>query len=331
MSSSVRDAQAELQYYAALLAALVGAAAMQPGQLNTSTRPLGPLVPAAAFAVYSTVRHMCHTYMPSLPQLIHKAESTAVRTQLAELPAQLCDALLKASSAFEPLSVALHGNLARSQDVADTLSALEAAADKGPSADKQVTSTKARKTKQDSAAEMLAKWCGRARTMDKPLVAAVARLQLGAAGPYLTRTIDSVPDERVEFIPDRWQVGMLDAVDRRDSLLVVAPTSAGKTFVSYYTMRNVLRENKAARAVKSRVVFLMPTKALVLQTMGDLYLRYHNFIAHSTADAPMFATWTRDFRDENYAHAQILVTMPELLELKLTTPCNSAWCAFQYM
>lgn len=55
--------------------------------------------------------------------------------------------------------------------------------------------------------------------------------QLQYCGPYLDRSIDSAPDARVEFDPDGWQRRVLDGIDANKSLLVVAPTSAGKTFV----------------------------------------------------------------------------------------------------
>jgi hypothetical protein len=53
-------------------------------------------------------------------------------------------------------------------------------------------------------------------------------------GPYFDRDMDSQEDPRVQFRPDRWQVRVLDLLDRKSSLLVVAPTSSGKTFISFY-------------------------------------------------------------------------------------------------
>jgi hypothetical protein len=51
--------------------------------------------------------------------------------------------------------------------------------------------------------------------------------QLTHMGPRFIRKVDSSNDDRVSFMPDRWQKDMLDAVDRRESLLVIAPTSSG--------------------------------------------------------------------------------------------------------
>lgn len=57
--------------------------------------------------------------------------------------------------------------------------------------------------------------------------------QLLQAGPYMDRAMGSAPDHRVyDFEPDKWQREVLDQIDARGSLFVVAPTSAGKTFIS---------------------------------------------------------------------------------------------------
>jgi hypothetical protein len=59
------------------------------------------------------------------------------------------------------------------------------------------------------------------------------KLQLLHAGPYMDRSMGSAPDLRVRaFEPDKWQREVLDQIDARKSLFVVAPTSAGKTFIS---------------------------------------------------------------------------------------------------
>lgn len=60
--------------------------------------------------------------------------------------------------------------------------------------------------------------------------------QLQHCGPFLERSFDPAPDSRVSFVPDAWQRRVLDAIDVDKSLFVVAPTSAGKTFISFYAM-----------------------------------------------------------------------------------------------
>lgn len=67
--------------------------------------------------------------------------------------------------------------------------------------------------------------------------------QLLHCGPYMDRNLDSAPDSRVPFQPDGWQRRVLDDLDAQKSVFVVAPTSAGKTFISFYAMEKILRAN----------------------------------------------------------------------------------------
>lgn len=57
--------------------------------------------------------------------------------------------------------------------------------------------------------------------------------QLLYGGPFMDRSIDSAPDSRTpDFNPDSWQRDVLDQIDQKKSAFIVAPTSAGKTFIS---------------------------------------------------------------------------------------------------
>lgn len=84
--------------------------------------------------------------------------------------------------------------------------------------------------------------------------------QLRVFGEHMDRSFDSKPDSRVKFEPDKWQRDVLDRLDRDESVLVVAPTSAGKTFISYYAMKQVLTSSD-----DGILVYVAPTKALVTQ------------------------------------------------------------------
>jgi ATP-dependent RNA helicase DDX60 len=55
--------------------------------------------------------------------------------------------------------------------------------------------------------------------------------QLRFCGPYMEKSLDGKEDDRVQFIPDGWQRRVLDILDKNESVVAVAPTSAGKTFI----------------------------------------------------------------------------------------------------
>ena len=157
----------------------------------------------------------------------------------------------------------------------------------------------------------------RPSTSKKPTKQAIsyAEFQIKYASDYIIRDVGSAHDDRVSFIPDKWQIDMLNAVDSRTSLLVSAPTSSGKTFVSYYAIGKILKENKAKNAKKGRSVFVLPTKALVNQTSAEIYKRFGN----------IFAVFTRDQKDGNYETADILICVPQTLEILLFSPTSQKW------
>jgi replicative superfamily II helicase len=64
---------------------------------------------------------------------------------------------------------------------------------------------------------------------------------------------------------------LLDLVDDRKSALVIAPTSSGKTFISYYIFKVVLEEKSTDRPLEVQheypglVLYVCPSKQLVNQ------------------------------------------------------------------
>lgn len=103
--------------------------------------------------------------------------------------------------------------------------------------------------------------------------------QLDYCGPYMDRMLDAKPDARVSnFIPDGWQRKVLDQLDANKSVFVVAPTSAGKTFISFYAMEQVLRADN-----DGVLVFVAPTKALVNQIAAEVQGTYflHHKVKHT--------------------------------------------------
>eukprot|EP01122_Echinamoeba_exundans_P005175 TRINITY_DN15344_c0_g1_i1.p1 TRINITY_DN15344_c0_g1~~TRINITY_DN15344_c0_g1_i1.p1 ORF type:complete len:1714 (-),score=344.76 TRINITY_DN15344_c0_g1_i1:9-5150(-) len=140
------------------------------------------------------------------------------------------------------------------------------------------------------------------------------RFMLEHMGHLLKRKDSSGPDPRVGFVPDNWQKELLDVVDRRGSALVCAPTSSGKTFISYYCMEQVLREGPNGVAV-----FVSPTKALVNQVAAEVYARFGNLQSQYGDRSSVFGYFTRDYRYKPLK-CRVLVTVPECLEMLLLSP-----------
>ena len=101
-----------------------------------------------------------------------------------------------------------------------------------------------------------------------PLASSPKDFQLLYCGPYMDRNLDSAPDPRVPFEPDGWQRKVLDELDADKSIFVVAPTSAGKTFISFYAMERILRADD-----DSVLVYVAPTKALVNQIAAEIQVK----------------------------------------------------------
>ncbi|KAL6716555.1 hypothetical protein ACLMJK_006122 [Lecanora helva] len=147
----------------------------------------------------------------------------------------------------------------------------------------------------------------------------LTHFQLEYCGPYFDRNLDSAPDPRVPFHPDRWQRDVLDELDAEHSIFVVAPTSAGKTFISFYAMEKVLRADD-----DSVLVYVAPTKALVNQIAAEIQARFKKTYKH--AGKSTWAIHTRDYRINNPSGCQILVTVPHILQIMLLAPSNAkAW------
>ncbi|KAI0490371.1 hypothetical protein F4859DRAFT_520193 [Xylaria cf. heliscus] len=143
-----------------------------------------------------------------------------------------------------------------------------------------------------------------------------SEFQLGHCGPFLERTFDSRLDDRVPFEPDAWQRSVLDSIDANESLFIVAPTSSGKTFISFYAMEKVLRADN-----DGVLVYVAPTKALVNQIAAEIQARFHKTYHHEGRS--VWAIHTRDYRVNNPTGCQILVTVPHVLQIMLLSPSNA--------
>lgn len=152
-----------------------------------------------------------------------------------------------------------------------------------------------------------------------PDVPVDVNFQLRYCGPLLERSFDPAPDPRVPFHPDAWQRKVLDAIDADKSLFVVAPTSAGKTFISFYAMKKVLKTSD-----DGVLVYVAPTKALVNQIAAEIQARFTK--TYNTLEGKsVWAIHTRDYRINNPTGCQILVTVPHMLQIMLLAPFNAQY------
>ncbi|XP_042322779.1 LOW QUALITY PROTEIN: probable ATP-dependent RNA helicase DDX60 [Sceloporus undulatus] len=144
-----------------------------------------------------------------------------------------------------------------------------------------------------------------------------SRFQLQCMGHFLIREERKDPDPRVQhFIPDTWQRELLDIVDNNESAVIVAPTSSGKTYASYYCMEKVLRDGN-----DGVIVYVAPTKALVNQVWATIYNRFNKVMPPGLTICGVF---TRDYRHDAL-NSQILVTVPQCLEILLLSPRRQEW------
>jgi hypothetical protein len=155
-----------------------------------------------------------------------------------------------------------------------------------------------------------------APTTDLSIPLSANEFQLLHCGPYFERSIDSAPDPRTPFEPDAWQRKVLDEIDAKRSLLVVAPTSAGKTFISFYAMKQVLESSE-----DDILVYVAPTKALVNQIAAEVQARFSK--SYKYAGNSVWGIHTRDYRINNPTGCQILVTVPHILQIMLLAPSNA--------
>ncbi|GAM26275.1 hypothetical protein SAMD00019534_094500 [Acytostelium subglobosum LB1] len=149
--------------------------------------------------------------------------------------------------------------------------------------------------------------------------------QLSTAHDTLIRSTEQMKDDRIKhFAPDEWQRRLLDVVDNKESALIVAPTSSGKTFISFYAFEKILKQCN-----DGIVVYVSPTKALVNQMYSEVLGRYEknyeNIVgSHAAARYRLAGVFTRDFRID-HENCQVLITVPQCLDLLLLSVTNSEW------
>lgn len=96
----------------------------------------------------------------------------------------------------------------------------------------------------------------------------------------------------------------------------MAPTSAGKTFVSFYAMKKILLAND-----DDVIVYVAPTKALVNQMAAEIQARFSK--TYRKEGRSIWAIHTRAYRVNNPTGCQVLVTVPHILQIMLLAPSNA--------
>ncbi|KAL6036284.1 hypothetical protein STEG23_024020, partial [Scotinomys teguina] len=109
---------------------------------------------------------------------------------------------------------------------------------------------------------------------------------------------------------------LLDVVDNYESAVIVAPTSSGKTYASYYCMEKVLKESD-----EGVVVYVAPTKALVNQVAATVQNRYTKILP---AGGSLCGVFTREYRHDAL-NCQVLITVPACFEILLLAPHRQNW------
>lgn len=133
--------------------------------------------------------------------------------------------------------------------------------------------------------------------------------QLLHCGPLMDRQTGAKPDSRVPFEPDQWQRDVLDELDEGNSIFVVAPTSAGKTFISFHAISQVLQEDDTGV-----LVYVAPTKALVNQIAAEIHARFKKTYPRNPKQN-FWAILTRDLWSKDPLKCQVLVTVPHILQI----------------
>ena len=147
------------------------------------------------------------------------------------------------------------------------------------------------------------------------------RFQMLRMGHLLERPFSIEDDPRVPFRPDKWQKELLDIVDRRGSVVVCAPTSAGKTFISYYCMTHILKTSNT-----DIVVYVAPTRALINQAMADVYMRFaEKQYGPNDSGIKIYGSLGGESYAEDPFNCQILITLPEPFEALLLSPYYQQW------
>ena len=114
-----------------------------------------------------------------------------------------------------------------------------------------------------------------------------------------------------KFSLDGWQKDVLEAVDRRQSVIVAAPTSSGKTVCSTYVVE-----------VARRVLFVVPTEPLVWQ-VASMFQAKISGMFDAQGGVSMVTDRLQYRPDSNVS--RVTVGTPQALETALSGVMGSVW------
>lgn len=138
-------------------------------------------------------------------------------------------------------------------------------------------------------------------------------LQASLLGYELCRST-GLPGAEFTYALEAWQRRMADEIRAHRSVMVVAPTSSGKSFASYYCVQRLL-----ATCETGTMAFVVPSSALVNQVSAVIYGAFNN----TFNDTAVWGTFTREYRHGDLK-SRVLVMQPECLEILLLSNTDSA-------
>lgn len=150
----------------------------------------------------------------------------------------------------------------------------------------------------------------------------LAALLMRYTQPFFLREVGNF-HPRLPFPPDAWQREVVDAVDARHCVFVSAPTSAGKSFASYYAVQSLFMD-KAAED-DSVALYIAPTAALCQQALSEIEA-YFPFLQES-GGAFMLVGGLYSHEGKGLFDYKVLCLTPEQVGGLLMSAEGQAWAS----
>jgi len=122
------------------------------------------------------------------------------------------------------------------------------------------------------------------------------------------------PLDRNEFILDDWQKDVINHIDEKHSVIVMCPTSSGKTVLSTYVT-----------SCEGKILFVVPTEALAMQVGAHFCKALNTMVAIETDTTHSYKE--EDMNEELLRTAPVIVGTPLAIENVIT----KIGCEFSYV